>query len=300
MEANRITKAAWLHWKAAADPSLTEALQHTATRQLQAQALRDVLGYGGAAVGIGAGLRGLSELFRMGSQAIPVGKKRKALTAPSAIYAQMPVPRDDEDEKIASITSAVGDFVAGGQAQTREGIPWFTPAVVGAPLLGGLGGWKFMDWMLDKRRKGQISEEVDAAKAEYEKALAEAQGVKRSSDSELGRTLDRLYELAIEKRSGTVADMGGQALGLYLLAAGGAAGLTGYAGYNWAKKRTRREIIDKALKNLKRKQQLQQPAPIFVQPMPVARRANKPIDTSLAGPAPSLAAREDKLDQEAF
>lgn len=295
MQAKALTQIARFHNKVAADPTLAEALQRATNRQLQAQALRDVLGYGGAALGVGAGLRGLTELFRLGARALPT-KKRKVLSAPSAIYAQMPVPQADEtEEKQSNATDVfreVGDFISGGKAQTREGIPWFTPAAVGVPLAGGIGGWKFMDWLLDKRRKSQIEAEVEAAKVEYEKALAEAQGVKRSSDSELGRTLDRLYDVALEKSGGTMTDLGGSLAGLYLLMVGGAAGLTGTAAYNWTRKRSRQAIIDKALKSLKRKQQMQQPAPILVQPVPTARRANLNPEQAAAD---SLTELEDQL-----
>jgi len=293
MQAKALTQIARFHTKTAG-PTLAEQVHAIANSQMRAQALREILGYGGVAVGVGAGLRGLTELYRLGAKALP--KKRKVLSAPSAIYAQMPVPRRDETEEkqgtVKTVVQDLVDFGLGRKSQTREGMPWFGPAAVGIPLAGGVGGWKFMDWLLDKRRKGQIEAEVEAAKVEYEKALAEAQGVKRSADSELGRTLDRLYDLLTEKTAGTGTDIAGALAGLYLLGAGGAAGLSGYAAYNWTKKRSRQAIIDKALKSLKRKQQMQQPAPILVQPVPTARRANLNPEQAAAD---SLTEMEDQL-----
>jgi hypothetical protein len=281
--------------KKAIDPAVMQAIQQEANRQLRSQALRDVLGYGAAGIGVGASLRGLQTLLRLGAGAVNTGKP--APSVPSGLLAELPLPMDDDvEEKQSFDVQSVLDFGAGKKAITPEGVPWFLPAAVGLPALGAVGGWKFMDWIMDKRRKGAVKQDVEDAKREYEQALLESQGIKSSSCSELGATLDKLYDTVVEKTAGRIADIGGQLSGVYLLAAMMAGTMSGVGGYNWAKKRSRRKVVEKALKNLKRKQQMQQPAPIYVQPHYVPRQTAPAIDTDLTGPVPSLAAQEDAIN----
>lgn len=295
MKFQAIIQAAQMHRhnkQAAVPPTFHDAIQQSASQQLRSDAMRDIMTLSAAGLGAGVGLRGLMGLLRLGHTNLSAN--RAAKVRPSAIT--VPIPVREREEKTAN--SAI-DFLTGGSAQSKTGIPLYMPALVGGPAIGGLAGWKAMDWLLDKRRRGQMAAEVEDARREYEAALMEARGIKAGEHSSLGQVLDQLYDAVVEKTaSGTMTDLGGMLLGSYLLAGGAAAGLTGASTYGWAKKRRRRKIVEDALTRIKRKQQLLQPPPVFLQAVPTRPGQSKSVKGTRFSAAPSLAEQEGQLDRE--
>ena len=128
-----------------------------------------------------------------------------------------------------------------------------------------------MDYLLDKRRKGDLDAELEQAKQEYEAALMANSHGKMAADGTLAADLDRLYDAvsekkAAEKQATSMADWAGFGLGNYGVYAG-ASGIAGAAlAYNWAKKRQRRALIEKALKERRKRRFSSQPAAMYVRP----------------------------------
>lgn len=234
--------------------SFYDAVQQATSQKLREQALQNALSMG--LVGTGAGMAGrgffgLLELIR-----------RNASKPPRSVPTPVPIdlPLEENESKIAG----VADFLRGDYAQSISGVPWAVPAAVGAGGAGLVGGWSLMDYLLDKRRKGDLDAELEKAKSEYESALIR-NTAKTANDDSLGADLDRLYDL-VEKKADYWSDLAGKLTGLYGIYAG-TSGLAGAAlAYNWGKKRQRKAIIEKALKERRRRRFSSQPAPVYLRP----------------------------------
>lgn len=132
------------------------------------------------------------------------------------------------------------------------------PLALGGGAAGLYGGWKVMDYLLDKRRESETDDDLDLAKAEYEAALSGDD--KSAADQEIGRELDLLFDRCIEKTSeagaaldkaldSKEADWTGTGIGLY----GGmyalpSATLAALLSYPFFSKRQRSKLLSKATK----------------------------------------------------
>jgi len=154
-------------------------------------------------------------------------------------------------------------------------------------LLGGLagvyGGWKGVDSVLDKRRKSDSQAKLDAAKADFQKALLESYdgpvNFKVAGDDQwakIGQDLVRLHA-ELDKLAGlsdylpsadTMGGVAGSYGGYYALPA---ALIAGYAAYGSGKRGQRRVALQKAIENRKRERERQQPSQIFATPVPVTQ-----------------------------
>lgn len=252
-----------------ANADFYSALQAATAQQLRRQALQNVGLYAGAGLTAGAGARGLVGLMQLVNR--NVGSPPSAGAAPVAI--DLPVkpkqPAAPKAKKKTPTTKTSGvsaDFLRGDYAQSLSGIPWYVPAAVGGTLAGGYGGWSAMDYLMDKRRKGDLDAELAQAKKEYEDVLHEqAGGNKSASAGTLARDLDELYT-EFSKKADWATDLAGQGTGLYGMYAGATGGLGAYLAYNWAKKRQRKAIVEKALKERRRRQFAEQPAAVYGRP----------------------------------
>jgi hypothetical protein len=186
-----------------------------------------------------------------------------------------------------------GGFLDGGEATSKSGIPWYGPAM----LLGGLGGlglgWKGMDSVLDARRKKQMEGELVTARQQFHDALLgqydkpvelHPELMKKSADEatmeKVGRELDALYDKFVgavtaeearptEKAALDLSNMAGQAAGGYGMYAALSGLLTGSLVYDKMAKRSRRSVLESALKKRQRRRFMQQPTEIYAQPEPV-------------------------------
>lgn len=138
--------------------------------------------------------------------------------------------------------------------------PTGMPLVFSGATMGALGGWHLIDWLLKNRRKTELTDEVDAAKAQYEQELKHS--VKAAA-------LDAVYDKLHEKRATSLYDatIGGMGGGLTTAMLALALG-TGYGTYQWAKKRTDPALLIKALEE--RAAMRRAPQPIIA--LPVSQR----------------------------
>lgn len=183
-------------------------------------------------------------------------------------------------------------FLDGDAATTKSGIPWYGPAM----LLGGLGGlgvgWKGMDALIDARRKKQMEGELeqartqfhDALMAQYDRPAKLAPGLGKAAGDDtmvrvgraidalfvkLGAALDREAARPTEKAALDLSNLAGQAVGGYGMYAGLSGLLTGALVYDKINKRSRRAVLEAALKKRQRRRFMQSPTEIYAQPEPV-------------------------------
>jgi hypothetical protein len=268
--------------KAANDPSteaFAQAVQQMHASQLKSDALRDVGNVGLTALGVGAAGRGLLGLVQM----LNSHKPKKTRTGPNFL----PLPYPVTAEKTAG-------FLAGDDAATKGGIPWYGPAMV----LGGAGaltaGWRGVDKLIQSRRKREMQGKLDDARQQFHDALLgqydepikvrpEAMQKKLAADlNALSADLSRLFGLfekaalaeaqsPTEKRAVDLSNAAGRAAGGYGIYAGLTGLLTGSMVYDKIRKRSRRAVIEKALQQRQRQQFMRQPTEILARPEPVLR-----------------------------
>jgi hypothetical protein len=270
-----------------ANDNFYNAVQVAAAQQLQNQALRNAASLGVVGLGAGAAGRGLTGLVQLINR--NMSKPRRSY--PPAIPVDLPLQKQDEEAPDQPKFAASADFLRGDYAQSVGGVPWAIPAAVGAGAAGMYGGWNAMDYLLDKRRKGDLEAELEQAKQEYEAALMSNAGGKQAADGTLAADLDKLYDAVVEKQSQTsgekkatsAADWAGFGLGNYGIYAG-ATGLTGaMLAYSYAKKRQRRAVIERALKERRKRRFSSQPAAMYVRPT-----TNQPTVPKTMQTAPTL------------
>jgi len=172
---------------------------------------------------------------------------------------------------------------------------WNVPA---AAAVGGgslAAGWGLSDWLLDRNRKQEVDEELQQAKTLYQQALTQPRTPEKTAAVDkfaaVVDKLDRLFE-TVEKRAnpewyassmnplGAGAKMlgalgGGDAangaMGAYMTALGALTGGAGYAGYRWAKGRSQRALLDKALRARSQRLWSSTSQPIETVPAPMRR-----------------------------
>lgn len=188
-------------------------------------------------------------------------------------------------------------FLSGDMATTKGGIPWYGPAMLMTGLAGAGAGWAGMDKVLQARRKKQMESDLEGARSQFREALLNQYDTpvqthpglmgdtkKAASDGtmvEVGRRLDALYEKVaaavvaeeaepLHKVAFDASNVAGQAAGGYGMYAGLSGLLAGALVYDKMSKRSRRSVLEGALKRRQRRQFMQQPTEIFARPEPVA------------------------------
>lgn len=162
-----------------------------------------------------------------------------------------------------------------GDSQTDvAGIPWAIPAAAGAGLGGLVGGHALVRHLLKRRRKAELDRQLAEAQKDYEEAmlsqydpskLRQLGGVKSASDA-----LDACYD-AFEK-AGSLPSFDsvlGRGAGLYATGAGLLGLGTGYGVYKWLQSRSSLKTLRDALKRRAILRSLQNPAELYVRPVPV-------------------------------
>lgn len=166
------------------------------------------------------------------------------------------------------------------------------PAITVAGGAGLYGGWKLVDWLLNKQRGLKREGDVAEAEKDYNTALQEeyraAMQHKAAGDNSLGGTLDQLYDICAasqEKRADwSAADWGflgpvhkawmtpemqNAVKGAIYTAMLGVGGGAAYGTYQWAKGRNQQALLDKALKLRSRQRSVAQP--LYAVTTPVAQ-----------------------------
>jgi hypothetical protein len=250
---------------------LGTALSDHASQIVKGEALSDLAKLTLFGLGAGVAGRGTMGLMRLMHRNVS-----EPTTAPPR-YMTVPVPFPAKDEEKAA------NFLAGDQASTPEGVPWHMPAMFTGTLLGGIAGWKGLDSILDARRKTELDAEEAEAKSRFEAALlsqydrprrSSSPPIKRAAEEameKLGQDLDALFDL-FEKLAflGISPDTLGSLAGGYGTYAVPASLLAGYATYEAARKTQRRAVLDKAIKERRRRQRSSSPTELVAMPMPVA------------------------------
>lgn len=203
-----------------------------------------------------------------------------------------------------------GGWLAGHGASPNSDLgktqmPWYIPAV-GAGAIGGVaGGYKLMDWVMNKKRKADLKGELDDAKKEYQEALVDMYDpnkirlLKRGSAAEaLARDLDELATLTVKQAdpnetwTDTIAkrltgavpttnlerganSAAGTGLGTYLALAGGLSLGSGYLAHQYFSKTDPNKVLADVVKKRERERWATRPPEIFAVPAPVVRSGNE-------------------------
>ena len=257
----------------------------------------------GAAVG--AGGHGLLSL---------VGLLHRNLAKPtrsaySPVLTDIPYPEEavaDEQErrKAAALKQGgLGDMLGSawdeakriGTGEYADSIlthPLGAPLTLGAGFGGAVGGYKLMDWLLNRQKKKGRNEDLSTAKQDYEQALLEQQVAKRAGEKtaaeKLGEELNRLADnwaqaSAHFEKAGFTRQALGAALGAYLATGGVIGGLTGIGAYDFFSKRQPAALLRKAQREHRRDISAMRPAPIYAHPVPMLEGQPAPSATEQAG-----------------
>lgn len=164
---------------------------------------------------------------------------------------------------------------------------WQMPAGMALGGAGLYGGWKGIDALLAAKRRGDVDSELADAEGEYNEALGEQYNAAMAAKGAASDTYDGLDELcdAMEKQAilglenvrlgvdmpdvssmipSQAKDIAHGLGGAYTTAALAALLGGGYAGYNWAKGKSRESLLADALR--RRAKTRSQPQPIYARP----------------------------------
>lgn len=149
-------------------------------------------------------------------------------------------------------------------ANSKLRSPYYIPGMLlGAPL-AAYGGWKAVDSVLDRQRRLKTEEELEEAKKKYEEAVLSSykRGEDKVSNDEL---LDSVFSVY---KSASVQDWMDTAKGLGLTYALATAPLGYLVVNNAMKKKSKRKILEKAMRERARIQAQKQPAELYAIPEP--------------------------------
>lgn len=175
-------------------------------------------------------------------------------------------------------------FLSGDYATKPSGVPWALPATVLGGAAGAAGGWKLVDYLLDKRRKAEIEQDVNQAQQEFQQALQSSYGSGEKAASQqagLGAELDALYDQfqqTVQKTAGFMDDAG-LAAGVVGTGMGSLGMLAALMSYQEASKRRRSTILNKARTAWQRRMWRDQPPAVVAQPMRKPPAAIVPTQT---------------------
>jgi hypothetical protein len=151
------------------------------------------------------------------------------------------------------------DVLGNVHAKNTMEMPAGLPAVMLSGLGGGYGGWALTDYLLDKRRKKLLRQEVDDAKQQFEQALV--------GKSAVAKDLDELCDLAEKTANDSFWQGMGTVGGVGLTTAAIMALLAGQVGYQNAQKRDAANVVEKAREQHARALQAARPVAVFARPV---------------------------------
>jgi hypothetical protein len=195
-------------------PTFTD--RNNAVRQ---EAWGDVLRTGLLVGGGAASLRGIQGLFNLIGRAGESDDSIRSGIAPMPV--SYPVPRkkeDEEEEEEQEEQELLEEFGKAARllskraqdpsppsprsgtktlAYDKNDFPFYYPGMLLAALGAGYGGWKGMDWLMDKRRQDEVQDELDEAKQDFRQALTSHHTTSRLKEKNaaclLGEELDVLF-----------------------------------------------------------------------------------------------------------
>lgn len=254
-------------------PTFAGAVAQSESDSFQAQALNNIKNLALLSLGAGAAGRGAVGLVNLFKPSKP-----KIRSGP----VNLPLPYPAEEKVAYSSTT---------------GIPWYMPAMMTAGL-GGVGiGWSAVDKLLASQRNHESDRRLEESKQQFHDALLSQYSPKAAGEKtamqEVGERLDRVWEkfasmVGPTKTAVDFGDMGGKALGGY----GTYALLSGLLGGTWAydatNKRSRRSVIEKALRRRQQAEFAKSPPPLVATPEPIMSLPHMPSTAALEAQAPEI------------
>ena len=203
-------------------------------------------------LGVGAGVAVRSSQGLLG---LADKKKKKVIDAHAPVPVEVPVrlkaSTTNADMVVPDLWPRSAISFDGRGATRPSDIAWYYPLLAASALGGAYAGHKGTDMLLDRRRAKSVDSDLERAKKKYEQSLQASARTKLSS--------------AMEK----LAISAGEALGLYLAAAGGlGAGAASY-GYSNAQSRSKRKVMEDAAKARKMQLRGARPPVMYAVPKPI-------------------------------
>jgi hypothetical protein len=234
--------------------------------------LGDILKLTLAGTGVGMGIRSILGFRDMLAKNV---EKRRRSAHPAVI--DVGVPRyTEEREKVAKIywppktnvtireKPTMLDRFLGRNTDKFWAKPWAPGAAVLLPAAGLYGGYKFIDYVMNKIHQKEREKELEGAKEDYRKALVQqytTDSIKSAEDVELAKDLDELAG-HIKRALSWSELIQGIAAG-YIPLAAILAGGTGLAAYNWTKSQSPEERLANAIKQRERLRWAARPPEIY-------------------------------------
>lgn len=207
------------------------------------------LGVGGAA----AGLEGLVKLFKS-------PRKPRRTLGPE----RLEIPFRPAYKEAETLGEWAGNFLSGGFATDKSNVPWNRGLDLAAGAAGGIGGYHLVRGLMADRREEEGEAELASARRKFEEALAAVQRRPGSKSASDGSAIDGLYE---RSKEASATDLAGSAANYYGMYAVPAALTAGYLAYQGANKKSRRAVLEKALRRRQRDRYAQSPPEIFAVPV---------------------------------
>jgi len=211
---------------------------------------------------------------------------KKADWADKLVHKLIPTPYGKPAPQVFS-----PGWLRGDTMREISSIPWVIPAGFAASIAGLTGGSALVNWLIKKRRKKLLEEELDKAQKEYEAAMlgqyesANENGKKASANR---YSLDDIADM-LEKR-GFFNDLLGKGVGGYSALAALLALMTGIGSYRYFKGRSKDELLEKALKHRAAVRAASYPPDIYIHPVV---RTSLPLKTD-KGTAEELVTEESR------
>lgn len=236
------------------------------------EAMRKLLQIGIAGAITGGGLRSLYGLYEMLRR--PQEAKKSPIGLNPTVVRLKAHHRPTMSMYKESAEGGVLNWLGGGTHEDLVSKPYFLPAAAATAAGTLYGGHKVISNFLKRERKRDQKRRLEEARQLYQNALMQEYeageplaGKTAAAPSELAKSLDELVryvvKVASEKTAGGINDWAGMGTGLYLTAAGGLAGLSGLAAYNFAKGQSPGERISKAIKQRERLRWLNRPPALY-------------------------------------
>jgi hypothetical protein len=277
--------------------NFVNAVKRLKLSKLQDEALQDIRKLGLASLGIGAAGASAVGMYNM----MRSKQRKRRRWGPALLPLPYPVEESPQGQVKEGQVEKVQVEVS--PPRSKGGFPWYYPAMFAAAL-GGFGlGYGGLTNLLREQRRRENEEELSKARrefrqailAQYDEPLESLPGVspKKAADRgqekdepdmvKVGKALDalwgRMQQLLGTSLEKEALDIGGlmdripgfleRLPGIYGAYAGLSALLTGAIVYDRIEKRSRRKLLENALRRQQRRLFEQQPDAIYAIPEPV-------------------------------
>ena len=282
-------------------------LMHTKQAMLdqRAMAVKKLLGILGTGALTGAGARGLMGFRDMFVDGPNIPRPATQLPQPIVLATPPGASLTDEERKrqkaavappwLDRVSTALSKFIPKPTTTNPIANEWGMPAAAAAGVGGVYGGYKLVDWLLQKEKAKGEQNRVNAAEKDYDNALSsqyQAAMMAKNAEDALGICeLADMYvaaktALPNEKQaSPSLLQLFPWFDNVYRNAAGGednwqafkgaintamlgTALTTGVGAYNWTKGKNKQQLLEQALRRRQQQRQALSPAPVLAMTAP--------------------------------